>query len=227
MVVLFACSAGGKSEKTAETSAASQGAAAQDSGADPDTSYAFGVALGNDLKQTGLKFNYDEFVKGFKESIEGEPRIALAEAMPLIQAAFAQAALMLAEENKQKEASYLAENGGKSGVKTTQSGLQYEVIGEGTGARPSVTDTVEVNYEGTFIDGTVFDSSYERGEPAQFPLDRVIPGWSEGIQLMTIGSTYRLVIPSALAYGEQGAGGGEIPPHSTLIFKVELLSIVD
>jgi FKBP-type peptidyl-prolyl cis-trans isomerase FkpA len=228
-VVLFACNAGGKSDKkAAETS--SEGAdsgAVQREAADPDTSYAFGMVLGRDLRQTGLTFDYDELLKGFKDAVEGEPRFAVDEAISRIQLAYTEAMERQAELNKQKEAEFLAENGSKQGIATTASGLQYEVIAQGAGPRPGETDTVEVNYEGTFLDGTVFDSSYERGESTQFPLNRVIPGWSEGIQLMSIGSTYRLFIPAELAYGEQGAGNGAIPPNSTLIFKVELLSILE
>lgn len=123
-----------------------------------------------------------------------------------------------------KAAAFLAENAKKAGVKTTASGLQYEVITEGKGARPKATDQVKVHYEGKLVDGTVFDSSVKRGEPVTFPLNQVIPGWTEGVQLMTVGSKYRLVIPAALGYGEQGAG--PIPPNAVLVFEVELLDIV-
>jgi FKBP-type peptidyl-prolyl cis-trans isomerase len=126
---------------------------------------------------------------------------------------------------KQAEIDFLAENSQKEGIITTASGLQYEVISEGTGARPQITDTVRVNYEGSLIDGQMFDSSYQRGEPTEFPLNGVIPGWSEGLQLMTEGSNYRFYIPSDLAYGSQGASG-VIPPYSALIFNVELISVV-
>jgi FKBP-type peptidyl-prolyl cis-trans isomerase len=119
---------------------------------------------------------------------------------------------------------FLEENGKKEGVTTTASGLQYKVIKAGTGARPKATDTVNVHYKGTFLDGKTFDSSYDRGQPISFPLNRVIPGWTEGVQLMPVGSTYEFYIPSNLAYGEAGAGGA-IPPNSTLIFVVELLKI--
>jgi len=119
---------------------------------------------------------------------------------------------------------YLKTNREKPGVKTLPSGLQYEVLTEGTGAHPTRTDTVAVHYEGKLIDGTVFDSSYSRGEPAVFPLDKVIPGWTEGVQLMTPGSKYRFTIPSALGYGAAGAGG-VIPPNSVLLFDIELLAI--
>jgi FKBP-type peptidyl-prolyl cis-trans isomerase FkpA len=227
-IVLFACSAGGKSDNAAaQTTEAPASAPAPDGVADEDTSYAFGLALGSDLKQTGLQFNYDAFTQGFRDSIEGkETRISMDDAIQIIQTAFMAAMTKQAEENRAKETQFLDENGKKNGIQTTSSGLQYEVITQGSGAKPLASDTVSVHYEGTLIDGTVFDSSYERGEPAQFPLGGVIPGWTEGIQLMNVGSTYRLFIPSALAYGEQGAGNS-IPPNAALIFKVELLSIVN
>jgi len=118
---------------------------------------------------------------------------------------------------------FLAENAKKAGVKTTATGLQYEVITEGKGAKPLATSTVKVHYEGKLIDGKVFDSSIQRGEPISFPLNGVIPGWTEGVQLMSVGSKYRFTIPSKLAYGEQGAG--PIPPNSVLVFEVELLDV--
>ena len=129
-----------------------------------------------------------------------------------------------ASENSEKGKAYLAENAKKEGVKVTASGLQYEVIKEGTGKKPAATETVSVHYEGTLINGQVFDSSIRRGQPVEFPLNRVIPGWTEGVQLMSVGSKYRFVIPSNLAYGEHGAGGA-IGPNETLIFEVELLDI--
>lgn len=227
VIAAAVCSAGGKSEQAAKGGA---GAAASVSGenADPDTSYAFGMYLGAQFHEGGLQLdlNYDEFMKGFKDSFEGkDTRIAMDEAESLIQAASTAIMTRRAEENSQKEAAFLEENGQKSSVITTVSGLQYEVLVQGTGAKPVVADTVEVHYEGTFLDGTLFDSSYVRGEPALMSLDQIIPGWAEGIPLMSVGSTYRFFIPSKLAYGERGAGGA-IPPNSMLIFKVELLSIV-
>ena len=119
---------------------------------------------------------------------------------------------------------FLAANAKKEGVVTTATGLQYKVLENGTGAKPKATDTVNVHYRGTFIDGKTFDSSYDRGEPISFPLNRVIPGWTEGVQLMPVGSKYEFYIPYQLAYGERGAGGA-IPGYATLIFLVELLGI--
>ena len=128
-------------------------------------------------------------------------------------------------ENLEKGAAFLEENGKRDGVNTTASGLQWEVISEGTGARPVETSNVTVNYEGTLMDGEVFDSSYESGEPVSFPLNGVIPGWTEGLQLMTVGSTYKFYIPSNLGYGPRGTG--PIPGNSVLIFKVELLEVAE
>jgi FKBP-type peptidyl-prolyl cis-trans isomerase len=192
---------------------------------DSDISYALGLVLGSDLKQFGLQFDYNALAQGIQATVEGkETRMSLEEAVGLVQTAYIAAMNRQAEETRAKSELFLAENGKKAGIVTTASGLQYEVVVQGQGNKPAATDEVTVNYEGKFIDGTVFDSSYTRGEPAEFPLDQVIPGWSEGIQLMNVGSTYRLYIPSALAYGERGAGN-MIPPHSVLIFQVELLAI--
>jgi FKBP-type peptidyl-prolyl cis-trans isomerase FkpA len=199
---------------------------AQEPRADADTSYAFGVVLGSDLKQTGLRFDFNSLIQGIRESIEGgETRMTQEEALAKMQGAFTEVMAARAAENKRRELQFLEENGKKQGIITTSSGLQYEVLSEGTGARPVITGRVSVNYEGSLIDGTVIDSSYT-GEPIEVALSDVIPGWTEGLQLMRVGGSYRLFIPSALAYGERGAGG-LIPPNSTLIFKVDLLSIVE
>jgi FKBP-type peptidyl-prolyl cis-trans isomerase len=191
-----------------------------------DVSYAFGVALGSDLKDTGFKFNYNNFLEGFKASMEGkEMRLTVDEAMEMIQAAFSEMQEAQAAENRLKGEAFLADNAKRPGVVTTASGLQYEVGTEGGGMKPVESDTVRVHYEGSLIDGTVFDSSRERGEAVEFPLDGVIPGWTEGIQLMSVGSNYKLYLPSELGYGEYGAGD-IIPPGAVLIFDVELLEIV-
>tara|TARA_B110000977_G_C10868079_1_gene412406 strand:- start:336 stop:809 length:474 start_codon:yes stop_codon:yes gene_type:complete len=131
----------------------------------------------------------------------------------------------IAEQNMAKGESFLVENGTKDGVLTTESGLQYKIITAGSGAKPEATDTVEVHYAGTLIDGTEFDSSYTRGATVSFPVNGVIPGWTEALQLMSVGSKWQLFIPSALAYGPGGTGGGPIGPNATLIFDVELVSI--
>ena len=203
---------------------------------DKDTSYAFGMYIASFIAgQMGLqdaRFDYSAFMEGFKAYLEAtETRLSTEQAMEKINAAFSQLQAkndekmqVEGEKNQMEGKTYLEENGKRSGVVTTSSGLQYEVITQGTGAKPAATDMVRVNYEGTLIDGTVFDSSYQSGNPIEFNLNMVIPGWTEGVQLMNEGSTYRFVIPSDLAYGPGGAG--PIPPNSTLIFKVELLAIV-
>jgi FKBP-type peptidyl-prolyl cis-trans isomerase FkpA len=188
-----------------------------------DVSYAFGMAIGSDMKQSGLEFNYDAFTRGFREMMEGqETRFTMDDAVERVQTAFRAARAELAEYNRLREIEFLTENGQRPGIITTDSGLQYEVLTEGTGERPEPSDIVKVHYRGALTDGIIFDSSYDRGEPAEFLLEGVIPGWSEGIQLMNIGGTSRLYIPSKLAYGDQGAGV-EIPPNAVLIFEVELL----
>jgi FKBP-type peptidyl-prolyl cis-trans isomerase len=190
-------------------------------------SYAFGMILGNDLRSYGIeKMDYAAFAEGLKAAVENaSPQFSENEAMEIVQAALQKAADQKNEENRAKEARYLAENAARPEVRSTPSGLQYEVISEGSGSKPAATDTVRVNYEGRLTDGTVFDSSYNDGESVEIPLNRVIPGWTEGITLMNVGSICRLYIPSELAYGERGAGQ-VIPPYSTLVFTVELLGIV-
>jgi FKBP-type peptidyl-prolyl cis-trans isomerase FkpA len=191
-----------------------------------ETSYAMGMLIGEDLKQMGMPVNYGAFLRGFRDVMENnETSLSRDEAMRMIQEAYEAAMLSRAEENLEKQRAFLEENGRREGVSTTGTGLQYEVISTGPGGeRPGPADTVRVNYEGSLLDGTVFDSSYDWGEPAEFPLQGVIPGMAEGIQLMTVGSACRLYIPSGLAYGDEG--GGVIPPGSLLIFDVELLEIL-
>jgi FKBP-type peptidyl-prolyl cis-trans isomerase len=188
-----------------------------------DLSYAFGMAIGSDMKQSGLEFNYAAFTRGFREMMEGEEtRFTMDEAVDRVQTAFRAAMAEQAEYNRQREVEFLAENGRRPGIITTASGLQYEVLTEGTGEHPNPDDIVTVHYRGALIDGIVFDSTYESGGPVEFPLEGVIPGWSEGIGLMKIGGKSRLYIPSKLAYGVQGAGSA-IPPNAVVIFEVELL----
>jgi FKBP-type peptidyl-prolyl cis-trans isomerase FkpA len=228
VAVLIACNAWqfANAEGVPDRNSGGSGDAGFDGGK-ADTSYAFGVALGSDFKQAGLSFEYDALLQGLRDSMEGkETRISLEDAIPLIQAALRDGMARLAEENRRRGEEFLAENAHKPGVLTTSSGLQYEIISEGTGPKPQSTDTVSVHYEGTLLNGDVFDSSYERNEPAELALDEVIPGWTEGIQLMSVGGSYRFFIPSGLAYGEQGYGN-IIPSNSTLVFKVELLEIVE
>jgi FKBP-type peptidyl-prolyl cis-trans isomerase len=190
-----------------------------------DVSYAFGVLIGNNLKTTALDFDYDAIANGLRDTLEKKaPKVTLEAANTTVQTAVTESMKKAAEANKAKEAAFLESNGKKAGVKTTASGLQYEVVKEGSGAKPKETDKVKVDYVGTLTDGTKFDSSIDRKEPAVFPLSGVIPGWTEGIQLMTVGSQYKFYIPSALAYGEQGYGSN-IPGNSTLLFEVTLISI--
>jgi len=202
---------------------------------DKDTSYAFGMFLAGQLGQMGfsnLVYDYEAFTEGFKAFSEAaETRLSWDQMIEKLNAVYNEMQAknnermwLEGEKSREEGEAYLVENRAKSGVITTSSGLQYEVLSQGSGARPDLNDTVRVHYEGTFISGDVFDSSYARGEPIEFPLNGVIPGWSEGVQLMNEGSVYRFVIPSNLAYGQGGAGA--IPPNSTLIFKVELISVV-
>lgn len=189
-------------------------------------SYAFGMSIGTSLKNVGMtSLDYNEMIKGMKNVINGgKTTLTIEEAQMLIQNAIMEAQDHLASANQEKGQKFLENNGKKPTVKTTATGLQYEVIKEGVGDSPKETDVVTVHYTGSTIDGTVFDSSVERNEPATFTLNEVIPGWTEGLQLMTVGSKYKFFIPAELAYGPQGAGG-VIGPNETLIFEIELLKI--
>ena len=192
------------------------------------TSYALGVNIADGLKQNseqlGITVDWEWIVRGLREAADGKSQFDSAK----MSEAFAKLDSLVKENRdikarKQKE--FLEENKKKAGVITTPSGLQYEVITLGTGAKPTLESNVEVNYEGKTIDGKVFDSSYERGTTTSFKLSNVISGWQEGLQLMPVGSKFRFYIPSELAYGERGAGN-DIEPNATLIFEVELLNIV-
>jgi FKBP-type peptidyl-prolyl cis-trans isomerase len=192
---------------------------------DKDASYALGMNIGSNLAADGIIPNLGQFLRGMKDMLSGgETRFTEDEAMQLIQTAYTTMIEKRGSESMQKGIDFLVENGKKTGIITTSSGMQYEVITEGNGTKPSASDVVKVHYEGRLIDGTVFDSSYERA-PLEFPLDRVIAGWTEGLQLMSVGSKYKLYIPSELGYGAGGAG--PIPPNSVLIFEVELLDIIN
>ena len=192
-------------------------------------SYSYGLMIARQLSERGIEIDLGQFTSAFKAVVDKkEPLLSEDE----VSAAFAENQKVLDaknatgpdKENLEKGLAFLAENAKKEGVKTTASGLQYEVIKEAEGPKPKATDTVSVHYHGTLIDGKVFDSSVERGEPTQFPLNRVIPGWTEGVQLMSKGSKYRFFIPYDLAYGDRGAGA-DIKPYSALVFEVELLEI--
>ena len=192
-----------------------------------EMSYAFGMAIAAEFfLDSGIELNYDAFIRGFRDVMENrETRYTMEEAMDIIQAAFEAAQAAMWEQNLLEGETFLAENAQRPGVITTPSGLQIEIIVEGTGDSPDIADVVLVHYRGTTIDGTVFDSSLERGEPLEVALDWVIPGWSEGLRMMREGGKAVLFIPPDLAYGSQGIAG-VIQPNSTLIFEVELIEIV-
>ena len=189
-------------------------------------SYSLGISVANNLKNSGFEsIETDAMASAFNDVFsDKEVRITEDEANLLIQDYFLELSEKKSQEATAEGSSFLIENAKKEGVITTSSGLQYEIITNGIGATPSESDKVTVHYHGTLLDGTVFDSSVDRGQPATFPVNGVIPGWVEALQLMNVGSKYKLYIPSDLAYGERGAGEA-IGPNATLIFEVELLSI--
>jgi FKBP-type peptidyl-prolyl cis-trans isomerase FklB len=195
-------------------------------------SYSIGMDIGGNLKRQSVEVDPDLLAKGIKDSYGGgktlltedEARQAITNFQQALMAKKAEAMRILAEKNKADGEKFLAENAKKEGVKTLASGLQYKEIAPGTGKSPKTSDTVTTHYKGTLVDGTEFDSSYKRGEPATFPVSGVIPGWTEALQLMKEGAKWQLFVPSGLAYGEQGAGQ-VIGPNATLIFEVELISI--
>jgi FKBP-type peptidyl-prolyl cis-trans isomerase FklB len=190
-----------------------------------DLSYSLGMLFGTNIKTAGLKIEADAFLAGVMDVVNGKTlKYTSEEAQAAIQAALLAIQEKKIAENLAAGNAFLDGNKKKSGVKVTPSGLQYEVITLGQGPKPKADDTVKVNYEGKLLNGDIFDSSAERGEPAVFPLNGVIPGWTEGIQLMPVGSKYRLFVPANLAYGEKGAGN-VIEPNSVLVFEVELISI--
>ena len=188
-------------------------------------SYSIGLNIGFNLNRQNVQINPDVLSAGIKDAIAGKPQLTtdqVKEVMTTFEKDMQQKQKAAGEKNASEGAKFLEENKKKEGVKTTASGLQYKAIKEGTGAQPKATDTVTVNYRGTLINGTEFDSSYKRGEPASFPLNGVIKGWTEGLQLMKVGSKYQFFVPPNLAYGERTVGP-DITPNSTLIFEVELL----
>jgi FKBP-type peptidyl-prolyl cis-trans isomerase FklB len=189
-------------------------------------SYALGLSMGQNLMGSGVeKLNYQDLAAGIEDVLtHAQPKISYQEAQQVLNTFFQELEEKVAGAAKADGEKFLAENAKREGVKVTASGLQYEVLEPSLGQKPKATDTVRVHYEGTLIDGTVFDSSYKRGESISFPLNGVIKGWTEGLQLMSIGSKYKFFIPYQLAYGERGAGAS-IPPYAALIFTVELLGI--
>ena len=190
-------------------------------------SYALGLSMGNNFKSSGIQsLNIDDFANGVKAIYENiKPEMSYDEAKQIINEFFTRMQQEITEKNREIGEKFLVENKKRAGVITLPSGLQYEVITEGKGAKPKATDRVKCHYEGQLINGQVFDSSVKRGEPAVFGVNQVIPGWVEALQLMPVGSKWKLYIPSDLAYGEKGASEA-IAPNSTLIFEVELLDIV-
>jgi FKBP-type peptidyl-prolyl cis-trans isomerase len=214
LAVLTACSA---KDETADTSKA----------LDADTSYAFGVLMGSNLKPFGFTFDYKAFTEGLKGYFDENAKITEDEAVSIVQQTINDSMQREADANLEAANLFLEENAKKNGIITTESGLQYEIIAKGDGDAPTADNVVRVNYSGSLIDGKTFDSSYDRGEPVEFPLDQVIPGWTEGIQLMNAGGHYKFYIPPKLGYGDQPVGNGLIPANSVLIFDVELLDILE
>lgn len=189
-------------------------------------SYAIGMSMASNLMNSGLKnLDVDSFVKAFIDIMQNaSPSMSPEEANQLIQEYFSKQQENMLTKNLEEGLAFLEENKKKEGVTALPSGLQYEILTEGNGPKPKATDKVRCHYHGTLINGTVFDSSVQRGQPAVFGVNQVIKGWVEALQLMPVGSKWRLYIPSNLAYGERGAGNS-IEPNSTLIFDVELLGI--
>ncbi len=197
-------------------------------------SYALGMDFGRQLRNNMIDVDPDTFAKGLKDALSGgsmlltddEARAAIADLQAEMKRRIAEGQKAGADENKKAGDAFLAENKKKDGVVNLPSGLQYKILKPGDGPKPTITDTVVCNYRGTLINGVEFDSSYKRGQPATFAVNRVIKGWTEALQLMPVGSKWQLVIPPELAYGERGAGT-QIGPNATLVFEVELLSIQD
>jgi FKBP-type peptidyl-prolyl cis-trans isomerase FklB len=199
---------------------------------DAKAAYIMGHQTGANFKRNGVELDVDSFLKGLKAGVDGKDSTFSQSETQTIMESFQKKVTAKRDElrasegkvNKEAGAQFLEANKKKEGVKVTASGLQYKVITEGKGKKPSASDTVTTHYKGTLIDGKVFDSSYDRGEPATFPVSGVIKGWTEALQMMPVGSKWELYIPSELAYGSRGAGA-DIGPDATLVFEVELISI--
>jgi len=202
-------------------------------------SYAMGASVGQIIegkianqKEVGIEYDQNLLVKGFIAALQGQSQLDKKEIQSITRAVEIlvrekqiELKVQMGDENKAKGLAFLTNNAKRAGIIVTDSGLQYEVLKNGEGSKPKATDTVKVNYLGTLLDGTEFDSSYARNKPASFPLNRVIKGWTEGVQLMNVGAKYKFYVPSGLAYGARSTG--KITSHSTLIFEVELLEIIE
>ena len=227
MLLVTGCSTNNGNQETAAQSVS----ITEQSSANEKVGYSLGFMMAEGNKDAVKDLDLNTFEQGFRDGYEGNESALTQEQMQQVlmdyqkeqEEQFVKDMETKATENKAAGTAFLAENAKKEGVKQTESGLQYKVIKAGTGKSPKATDVVEVNYEGKLLDGTVFDSSYERGEPIEFPLNQVIAGWTEGLQLMKEGGKYEFYIPSDIAYGEAGNAG--IEPNSTLIFTVELLKV--
>lgn len=214
---------------------AAQAAPAKPESVEDRASYAIGLNIGRNMKAQEVPVNVELLVKGLRDALAGTDPVLTDEEMQAAVTSLQQSVMakqeekmkMAGETNQKTAEEFLAKNKAKEGVKTTASGLQYEVLKEGTGATPKPTDKVTVHYTGTLLDGTKFDSSVDRGQPATFGVNQVISGWTEGLQLMKVGGKYKLYVPPALGYGPQGTPNGEIGPNSLLVFEVELLGIGD
>ena len=219
VVMLFACQVSAAEEMTLKSEK-------------DKVSYIIGREIGNNLKSQAIDVDPEILARGIKDSFSGAKPMMTEEEMKEVMTAFQkevmakrqELAKQLGEKNKKEGESFLAQNKTKEGVKNLPSGLQYKVIKAGTGKKPKATDTVTTQYRGTLTDGTEFDSSYSRGQPATFPVNGVIPGWTEALQLMEEGAKWQVFVPSNLAYGERGAGP-KIGPNATLIFEIELISV--
>jgi FKBP-type peptidyl-prolyl cis-trans isomerase len=236
-LLLLAAGSAALTQQTAQQPAQqpAQGSAAKPESVEDRASYAIGLNIGRNMKTQDVPVNVDLLVRGLRDALAGTSPILSDEEMQAAVTSLQQTVIakqqekmkVEGEKNQKAADEFLAKNKAKEGVKTTASGLQYEVIKEGTGATPKPTDQVTVHYTGTLLDGTKFDSSVDRGQPATFGVNQVISGWTEALQLMKVGGKYRLYVPPTLAYGPQGAGNGEIGPNSLLIFDVELIGIAD
>ncbi|NLA66950.1 MAG: FKBP-type peptidyl-prolyl cis-trans isomerase [Gammaproteobacteria bacterium] len=190
--------------------------------------YAIGLQIGGSLQEVRDEIEFDALVKAMRTAMDGgDPLMDEAQALQAFEAFTIRMQERMASGNREAGEAFLAANAGKEGVQVTDSGLQYKVLEQGDGPKPGPDSRVSVHYRGTLVDGTVFDSSYDRGQPAVFNLTSVVPGWQEGLQLMPVGSKYMLWLPSELGYGDMGTPGGPIAPGSALVFEVELLEIVD